>query len=684
MPSQAPSSVIQKANKMAELAHTGQTRASGEPYIEHPKKVAEMLQTMLNADEDTVVAALLHDVIEDTSLTSDDLKKEFGIVVSTLVEGVTKVGKVEKSMSAHERNLHSIRKMIRAMGSDMRVIFIKLADRLHNMETLDNLRPEKQRRIARETLEIYCPLANLLGLRAWYEQLSDLCFIQLEKVDYELIQRKRIQVDKKNKKHLENWTSGLNEFLEQSSITNITTKLNPRHAAGIYNSLEQLYTVLDNVETFYTVKIIVPTEQDCYSVLGWVHRYASIVPKQIKDYIAVPKVNGYRAIHTKVLSGLGSPISITIQTNEMSQQSTLGEALMYVNNSNNPDAFKQLPHWAKSLVTLENEDHDLPEFYRALQSEIFGERVHVHVVNGDESFVDIPMGSSALDLAYYTDAKFGSNTNSAVINGEPKDLKHIISDGDIVEFSVGPKQIRNPQDIMITHTSLGQKRLIESLSKHSHRSKEKNGKEYISKMIDVLIDPFFSTSWRKNIFSKIETRTQEFFQVGIGDISPFDLIDWVCGPSDFFLVDSHCFTFTSHVAPDPQIRFVSSVSVDQMRRGEIIGLQTRPDVIEILPINEEDERKSSNQELVSLHVGDSILLDNPFHFALKWSFTPHSNPLNIISALQTHTNCPVELLSFNGTSATLGFHVSSLQTLRIAFEYLYAQDTITSIVRISP
>lgn len=680
MPASATSSLIQKAKKMAEEAHSGQTRASGEPYVAHPKKVAEMVRTALQADEETIVAALLHDVIEDTDITAKDLEHEFGTAVCNLVEGVTKVGKVEKTMSSQERNLHSIRKMIRVMGADMRVIFIKLADRLHNMETLDHLRPEKQRRIARETQDIYCPLANLLGIRSWYEQLSDLCFMQLDKDNYDLVQRKRIQAKRKEKKLLDKWVDGLQTFLRESKYEQIEVQLVERHAAGIYASVQQAYAMLDHVETFYSIKIVVPTEQDCYSALGYIHQFASVIPKQIKDYIAVPKVNGYRALHTRVLSGLGSPIFIAVQTREMLEQSMLGEALLYAHNTGQ----HTLPHWAESLITLENEDHDLKEFYRALQSEIFGERVHVHVMNSKSQFVDIPVSASALDLAYYTDAKLGSRVIGAKINGEDSALTYVVRDGDVVDFSIKGRHVRRPQDMVIVHTSLGQKLLTETLSAESERVQKKAGKEYISEIIDVLMDPFYPTSWRKNIWSKIEKHNHEFSSVGRGELNPFDLINWVCDTSNFFLVDSKCFSLTSHVAPDPQIRFVSSVSVDRLRTGKIIGLQTRPDVIEILPTDAEDERKTNSQELVSLSIANSSLLEHPFHFAFKWTFDPSSNPLDIITALQSHISFPVELLSFNDNSATMAFHVSSLQTLRVAYEYLYAQDTIKSIVRISP
>ena len=444
MPSKKPaSSAYKKALELAKKAHKGQKRTSGEPYYHHVVAVADLLET-IHADEETLVAALLHDTVEDTAVTSADIKKLFGSTVAKLVEGVTKVEKLAAT-DKHERNMQSIRKVFHTMGKDIRVIFIKLADRLHNMQTLDSVSLEKKLRIAHETQDIYVPLADLVGIRPWYQQLSDACFHALQPTDYDLIRKKFERAHQKHFAQLDKWRKKLEKMMQAAGYPKTQVNMVQRHFQGIYDKSRGQEDVLNDIETFYRLYITVPTVEDCYGTLRVIHQYAPPIPHFIDDYIAAPKINGYRALQTTVMSLLGNPISIIIQTKAMYEEAGLGLAMLYQKKKAGERTIK-LPNWVETLTSLEQDEQDLYAFFTSIQSEIFGERCRVYVTGQKKKFIDLPLYSTLLDVAYYTNAKTGAHITSGLINGKASNIKSIVEEGDVVDIVLSKKEVRTAED----------------------------------------------------------------------------------------------------------------------------------------------------------------------------------------------------------------------------------------------
>lgn len=571
------------------------------------------------------------------------------------------------------------------MGHDMRVIFIKLADRMHNMRTIGHLRKEKQQRIARETRDIFCPLANLLGIRNWYQELSDLAFKALEPAEYDLLERKQKAAIEKDIKHLQRWVQRMRAFLKENKFSSVTVELRQRHLHGIFESTQAQMTLLQHIETFYRVYIITKKQDDCYLVLNYLHQFSSSLPHHIHDYIAHPKANGYRAFHTTVMSSLGNPIKIIVQTKEMDTQGRYGAALPYQSKEKKP--WEKLPLWIEQLTSLENDTEDLPLFFQAVQSEILGERCRVHVVGNKQEFIDLPCHSSMLDVAYYVSEHTGQYATHAIANSEESNLKRIIKDADVIEIITTKKGIqRTAADLNFVHTSLGQKLLVEGLLVLSKRERYRRGKELLSHMLDISMDPFNSMEWKKSLLRKLCGQRTEVENVGCGIFNPFDVVKEHCLAEDLLLLDPRCFQFTARLTPLQKIRFVLRTSVENLQKKKVIGLQIRPDVIEVLSVEDDKKGRSLryNKELVPLSIANQELLRHPFYFALMWSFEPGSNPLKTIANLQNLLDTPVELLQFDRASVTLGFHTDRIGTARIAYEYLFSQSDITRIVRISP
>lgn len=675
-----------KALGIAKRAHEGQKRASGEPYIEHPKEVAHLLKSDLKAGDITIAAAILHDTIEDTNVTQKEIEENFGKKIFNIVDGVTKLGALEKDISPQQRNLESIRKMFRAMGKDIRVIIIKLADRLHNMQTTEHLQKEKQQRIARETLDIFCPLANLLGIRPWFHQLSDLSFKILNPMEYALIVRKRNE-KKKRLKSLEQWAERLSTFLKENGCKGVTVEVRSRHLQGIYHSNEGQWNLLDHIENFYRIYIITKNQDNCYEALGKLHQFASTLPQSISDYIAHPKPNNYQALHTMVISGLGNPIKVIIQSKEMDKIATFGIALAYQLPGDAESYWQKLPIWVDCLVSLEHDTGELQHFFQAVQSEIFGERCRVHITGKKDKTVDLPCHASVLDAAFYSNEKDGRSVTKAIVNGHEVGVKHLIEDGDVIELVKSKRGLeRRAQDMLYTYTSQGQKLLVQALSSLPRQKKIQCGKQVLSETLSILADPFFQTSWSKALQTRVLKNKDALSAVGSAELNPFSVIDEMCSPGDFFLLDPHLFTPSSRFIPNKQIRFALHTSLEVLRDGDIIGLQTRPDVIEVMSkdamIAEEEER--SAKELISLEIEDRNLLKHPFIFALKWHFSAQSNPLNTITKLQNILETPIILQHFEQSVATLTFHTSDLSSMRIAYGFLFGCPDVQDIVRISP
>ena len=474
---QAKCDDVTKAYNLAEEAHKDQRRVSGEPYILHPLAVAQILADM-KIDTTTITASLLHDVVEDTSYTLEDIKKMFGKEVAFLVDGVTKLSRLNYR-TKEDQQLNSMRKMFLAMAKDVRVVVIKLADRLHNMRTLRYMRSDKQKRIAQETLEIFAPLAHRLGIFNIKWELEDLSFRYLEPdKDYDLVDQM------KQKRHVreEIVNEAIDVLKKALDDAHIHCEINgrPKHFYSIYKKMKKDNRDLSQVYDLFAIRVIVDDVKDCYGVLGIVHSLWKPLPYRFKDYIAMPKPNNYQSLHTTVIGTRGQPVEIQIRTWEMHRIAEYGVAAHWRykegNQTANKDAFDEKMGWLRNL--LEWQDTSNPkEFVNALKLDAFSDEVFVFSPRGD--VIDLPQGSIPIDFAYRIHTDVGHRCVGAKINGKIVPLDYKLKNGDIVEIITSKVGKPSLDWLNIVGSS-------ESRSKIRSWFKKENREENIAKGLDAL------------------------------------------------------------------------------------------------------------------------------------------------------------------------------------------------------
>lgn len=673
-----------KARQFATQAHEGQLRTSGEPFITHLAAVVELLKG-IGADEETLTAAWLHDVLEDTEITAKELRKEFGLTVTTLVEGVTKVEQLEKTFDKRVRNMESIRKMFRTMGHDIRVLFIKLTDRLHNMRTIGHVPEEKQVRIAQETMDIYCPLARLLGIRGWYEELADHCFGILDPLEHSSVQKKFEQTWKQDHRMLEKWAKNLEASLKSQGIAVRSVELQRRHFRDVRSLSVEQEDMLQHVESFHAVTVVVRNSVDCFCALGGLHRFATPVPAGIDDYISSPKVNGYQALHSVVITPSGNPITLILQTEDMRRQAQFGMALLY--REKQKRWHTSVPDWLEALLTLDENEQDLRAFFQRVQTEIFGERSRVQMIlKQKKRAVDLPAYASILDVAFYAGMDIGSSIARAAVNGKPASLKQLVHDGDTVEaFPDTVKQPRDAQDLYFIHTALGHKHLVTHLAGLPKSERIRRGEHLLQNALNFTMDPFFSIGWQKQVGKHIPRRTDLLEKIGCGMIDAFLFVEEHGKPEDFFLLDPACFHLPTGLQTPHSMHYVLRASLEDLRRGEVVGLQSGPDVVDVVSVSElkHPRKKLFSREIISLQIREDCM-DFPFLFAIRWTFPYEANPLKDIAALESFLDTPVRLLQFAPGSVTLGFRTDALRTLQFGYKYLRSLPHVTELFRITP
>ena len=425
--------MIERAYLVAAEGHAGQTRVSGEPYINHPLCVAEIL-TELQLDDKTIAAAILHDVVEDTLFTLDEIRDMFGEEVALLIDGVTKLGMIQFK-SKEDRQLETYRKMILATAKDIRVIIIKLADRLHNMRTLKFMREDKRKRIAAETMELYAPLANRLGISNIKWELEDLSLRYLEPdIYYELVENVK-QKRQERQIYISEAVRQIEEVFDDLDI-HASISGRAKHFYSIYKKMLRDNKVIGEIYDLSAVRILVDTIPECYNVLGVIHSHWKPIPGRFKDYIAVPKSNGYRSLHTTVMA-LGYPLEIQIRTYAMHQISEYGIAAhwKYKESGKSESANKKSDRkmsWLGQMVQLQKEFKDPKEYFEALKVDIFSDEVFVFTPTGD--ILSLPKGSNPIDFAYRVHTEVGHHCTGAKVNGKLVPLDYKLQNGDSVEI----------------------------------------------------------------------------------------------------------------------------------------------------------------------------------------------------------------------------------------------------------
>ena len=530
----ADTKLIVKAYNYAKEKHGTQCRKSGEPYIIHPVQVAYILAD-IGLDEATICAALLHDVVEDTEVTHEDLVRDFGEEIATMVAGVTKLGELRYQASTEERQVENYRKMFLAMGKDIRVIIIKLADRLHNLRTLKYLRRDRQIANAKETMELYAPLANRLGIYSLKWELEDLAFKYLYPEEYrELVEG----IDKKREERLQFIEKIMDDIRGQLKKQKIEAEVTGRakHLYSIYRKMKRDNKTLDQIYDLFALRILVNSVKDCYAALGVVHEMYSPMPGRFKDYIAVPKPNMYQSIHTTLLGEKGTPFEVQIRTWEMHRIAEYGIAAHWAYKEANygkkgkqvVTVTKDKLAWLRETLEWQQDMKDPQEFLNTLKTELFEDEVYVFTPKG--KILVLPRDATPIDFAYSIHEEIGNHMVGCKINSKMMPIITKLQSGDIVEIMTSDSQKGPSRDWLKFIKTTKAKSKIQSWFKKEQRSENiEKGKDLIEKeikRIGISHDELFKQDYINAALDRYKFKNLEdmYASVGFGAISQVKII----------------------------------------------------------------------------------------------------------------------------------------------------------------
>ena len=509
---------LETAYHFSKAAHLGQFRASGEPYISHPLAVANIL-AQLHLDAQALTAALLHDVMEDTAVTKDEIAAQFGKPVAELVDGVSKLDRIE--FETHEEaQAENFRKMLLAMARDVRVILIKLADRLHNMRTLDAVPPAKRKRVARETSDIYAPIANRLGLNAVYQELDDLAFRHLYPVRYNVLFKARKAARGNRREVVGKVLEAIKKKLEHSKIE-AGVQGREKHLYSIYRKMREKKLSFANVLDVFGFRIIVKDVPSCYLALGALHALYKPIPGGFKDYIAIPKANGYQSLHTKLFGPFGSPLEIQIRTQDMHKIAEAGVAShwLYKSTDASLNELQQKTHqWLQSLLEMQSGSGDSVEFLEHVKFDLFPDEVYVFTPKG--RILALPRGATPVDFAYAVHTDIGNRCVAVKINEELVPLRTELRNGDRIDIVTASHAKPNPMWLNYVVTGRARAQIRHFLKTVQYEESAHLGERLLNQALGALgsgVGTLSDAQWNKLIKdSGAKSRQDILGDIGLG------------------------------------------------------------------------------------------------------------------------------------------------------------------------
>jgi RelA/SpoT family (p)ppGpp synthetase len=513
---------LAEAYRFSEAAHAGQTRQSGDPYISHPLAVAEILADW-HLDGQTLMAALLHDVTEDTSVTKDEISDTFGKPVAELVDGVSKLDRIE-FQSAEDAQAENFRKMLLAMARDVRVILIKLADRLHNMRTLGAVAPVKRRRIARETMEIYAPIANRLGLNTLFHELLELAFSHLYPLRYQVL-AKATKAARGNRREMIGRTlEAMKKKLAHGGIKAIVQG-REKHVYSTYRKMIEKHLSFSEVHDIFGCRVVVDDIPSCYLALGALHGLYKPIPGKFKDYIAIPKANGYQSIHTDLIGPYGVPVEVQIRTEQMHRLAESGVASHWLYKDDTDklsELQKQTHRWLQSLLEIQHQSGDPQEFLEHVKVDLFPDEVYVFTPKG--KILSLPRGATAVDFAYAVHTDIGNRCVAAKINGELVALRTELRNGDRVEIITASHAKPNPGWLQYVRTAKARSNIRHFLKTMQYEESAGFGERLLEQALKALkssLGEVDDSSWeRVTRDSGARSREELLADIGLGKRLP--------------------------------------------------------------------------------------------------------------------------------------------------------------------
>lgn len=524
--------IVQKACDFATYVHREQFRKSGEPYIVHPIQVAAILAE-LKMDPETVSAGFLHDVVEDTPVILADIGELFGKDIEVIVDGVTKLSKI-RYKSHKEQLAENHRKLLLAMSKDLRVIIVKLADRLHNMRTLKHLRPDKQRRIANETLEIYAPLADRLGISTIKWELEDTSLRYLNPQQYYRI------VHLMNSRRDER-LQYINEAIDEIKGAIVDLKLKdceiygrPKHIYSIYRKMRDQHKQFSQIYDLLAIRVIVKSIKDCYAVLGAIHTKWTPMPGRFKDYIAMPKANMYQSLHTTLIGPNGTPFEVQIRTEEMHRVAEYGIAAHWAYKEGKTDGVKETTtgeklNLFKEIIELQNESSDASDFMESVKGDLFSDRVYVFTPKGD--VFELPKGAGPLDMAYSIHTEIGNHTTGAKVNGKIVPLDYQVKNGDIVDILTSQNSAGPSRDwLELVHTNKARNKVKRFFKQQDRIQNIDRGKDILEEALieeGYNVHDVLNTKNIERVLAKrhISTSDDMYAALGFGELQPAGVIN---------------------------------------------------------------------------------------------------------------------------------------------------------------